>query len=513
MSAYKPSLLSNNQSAAHLSCLSHIDDPALPRRASGNRPDCATTASGIGSFSLVESDADISSTRVLLAPFSTKDRAGIMRTENLKVLQDQYVRWVNNNVFIGVQVDSLHIPSNTATSTLRFILGSKRGNGKYARMIRAKISGFNDMIPPTRFFDVRDKRREQLTPMFKVTMTYDPAGKSRYEAWRLIGIELNKFRSNLSRFFGCEVSVIHTWENFKKTRSSAYAYPHVNLVVLLHGKKARTFYHNGEWRISCKRDLEKYWHSHIDIKAVSRITPFDEGDHLEDDSEISLSHNLKYITKDLRGSSSGDDYVLLNAILWAMGKRAFSLSGKFQDAFKVVSSRLDIASDNSNIPELKMRDDPDYDVKIRGVGVFPGCIFKCLRKTGGEIPWFCPHRVGAPVAELSENWGIDKGGCYARVWGNTAPDRVFLNVVDNARAAALLESRKRSARRGVVIHPKESIAWRLINRPAWAYDRIALEAAGFTIEEENAKRIAALLEEPLEFAPGIPLTAEGHDEI
>ena len=404
---------------------------------------------------LLEPAADLSSTRVLLAPMDSKTREGFLLTSNLESLQEEYLKWVKNDVFVGVRIDVDDLATGIHGTKLRFMLAPKRGNGKYARMLKARMREFNDSLPETQFFNPR-LRKTQTTPMFKVTMTYDPKRCSRYKAWLNIGHELNHFRSNLIKYFGCPVSIIHTWENFKRKRAlsggkSAYAYPHVNLVVMLgDNKQIKTFLHNGEWRLDCKKELEKYWHSTIDVKAVSSIGKFDEDDQPDnDDSYISLAHNLKYITKDLRTCKEGDDYVLLNAILWAMRKRAYSFNGDFLERFESACRRLDVAEANSNFPERLLAENPRYNVKFSLLGVFPGCIFKCIKRLKGKLPEDCPYMAHASLIELRSNWGISKFNCGSTNFDNDGVKPAFEGtrlVIHNSLDQALADFEEADAR-------------------------------------------------------------------
>ncbi len=388
-------------------------------------------------YGLLDKNVDISSTRCLPSPVKPSVRAGYMRVSNLPKLQAVYLKWVRNNIFVGFKVDVEDLYMSSRKLRYGFFLAQKRGNKKYADTVKRKMRDFNDTLPKAVFYDVRAKRRVQTTPMFKVVLTGDPnvkhtyrernellncyvdkTGKGLYPAWSSIGSEVNRFRSNMRKYFGCEISIIHTWEDFKKKGSRAYGYPHVNLIVMLKGKKVRTFYHNGEWRLKCKRDLEKYWHSHIDVKAVSQIGEYDDIDYPENnESYISLSHNLKYITKDLRECREGDKYVLLNAILWCMRKRAFSFNGSFLKQFLEVSERLDKEETISNFPELELMKKPGYVVKITGIGVFPGCIFKCIKRLRGKFPVDCPYYRFSNQLELRYNEGISKFNCGPDTWG------------------------------------------------------------------------------------------------
>jgi len=386
-----------------------------------------TETPAIDSVELLDQGVDISSTRCLLAPIKTSEREGFLLNCNLESLQREYLKWVKNNVFVGVQLDIDDLETGDHETKLKFMLAPKRGNDKYARMLEARLREFNSTLPDTQFFNPK-LRRTQTTPMFKVTMTYNPKKCSRYHAWKNIGHELNKFRSNLVKYFGCEISIIHTWENFKKPGSPAYGYPHINLIVMLDNKRIKTFYHNGEWRISCKRDLEKYWHSHMDVKAVSRVGSWNEEDQPENnESYISLAHNTKYITKDIRQSRPNDDYVLLNAILWCMRKRAYSFNGSFLARFNLACDRLDNVEAISNFPELKLADNPRYNVKIALLGVFPGCIFKCIKRLRGKLPENCPYLRFASSSELRDNWGISKFNCGS---SNTENDNVRISFTD-----------------------------------------------------------------------------------
>lgn len=144
-----------------------------------------------------------------------------------------------------------------------------------------------------------------------------------------------KDRKTLKRYLaGKEIdhvlSTVRSWENFNKD-SKAYGYPHVNLVVLSHLFELETFYYKNKWRIKGKKEIGEMWEEgYVDIQALSCL----KGDVKRGNSKMSVSHVTKYITKDLtKGQDGRERSYLLNAILWIMKKRSFSLSGEFREFY------------------------------------------------------------------------------------------------------------------------------------------------------------------------------------
>ncbi len=350
---------------------------------------------------------------------------------DLDTLNEKYLEWVKNNVYFLFRIEHygkfrLNSDYDELIKTEhKHILSPKRGNDKYVRLLETKLKKFNKLLPDKSYFNPKD-RKPQKTPMFYVVMTYDPTKYSIDEAWTSVGKDTNRFRSALSKYFDCDVSICRTWENHKS------GYPHINLVVYLSKSKCSVcnnpnlkiadrkdltyycdvcddfysvdnvtiqdhniscFFHNSKWRISCKRDLEKYWDcGFIDIQALSLVKrytledlPGSAEERHQEKSILSLSHLFKYLTKDLR-EDPDPKYVQLNALLWITRSRAFSLSGIFLKKIGYITMR-DIINEFISpyiITQTK-------NVKIVFSGVFPGCVMSCCSKNGGSPPPNCPY--------------------------------------------------------------------------------------------------------------------------
>jgi len=209
---------------------------------------------------------------------------------------------------------------------------SKRGNDVYQYRIKERFKEIDMLSSDLDFnvFDPNDKNKKS-NALF-VTLTYDTKLKSSMQAWGSIGIEYNRFVSNLKRKFG-KFSVIRCFESFGN------GYPHVHMLILFDDKKFNVFEHfptndimqGSTYRIKEKSRFESSWHSHVDVLAVNN-----------------MGQAINYITKYLRKTNNEDSpkYATTQSLLWINNKRSFSISGKFREMLE--SYRLEVKLHNSN---------------------------------------------------------------------------------------------------------------------------------------------------------------------
>lgn len=361
--------------------------------------------------------------RIIAMP--EKDDVPLLINGCLEHLKEKYLTWLKNDVHFAIK-KTLSISCSYekgATnfyekSKIVFRRAAKRGNNEYIQSIKERIKVYNERLPIIRFFNPR-KREMQKTSMLYIVLTTNPRKfKSRYDAWLDIGKRINKFTSNLKRYFDCNIHSSHSWECFYK---KAKGYPHVNLIIYLKEKEVSCFSmktidkKTGEqrivWRMKKKHDLEKYWDSgFIDVYAISQVKGIDEDyiddlntEHpIRDGSMLSVTHMLKYVTKNIRDNDVDEKTVLLNSILWALRKRSFSLSNMFMDMAIQINEDINSVSDlinrlsNSNIfPRMVV----NVTIKYELLGVYPACSLNCSKLHDGKPPPSCPYH------KINDGWG------------------------------------------------------------------------------------------------------------
>ncbi len=182
---------------------------------------------------------------------------------HLKVDQDDlvsaYREWRNEDVVLtfvhegGEEID---------------ILGSKRGNGPYARKKRKKMreleSGMEGLVWD---YDVQGARRHVMrkTHLLFITLTFDRS-HSIQESWRLCssrGGALNKFSANLAKILGNKATF-----KAKEAQSSGYAAPHILCII---DRPVTAIQHKGRWIVQSRDIVERIkraWpYGFVDIQA------------------------------------------------------------------------------------------------------------------------------------------------------------------------------------------------------------------------------------------------------
>jgi len=192
-----------------------------------------------------------------------------------------------------------------------------------------------------------------------ITLTWDTKRCSRFEAWeKEISSDFNRFMSALRSKYG-EVSGFRTWEASEK------GYPHCHVVLVFKEAKFTVFPYLSEdeagkekltYRVAEKDQIASYWHSHVDVQAVSSTKKL-------------FNYMRKYQTKTLLASDSPKG-VQTMSLMWLFKKRGFSVSGDFRSRL----SDLIRTMHNSNMEFGQSRLDGSFeDAKVwEFVGIFSG---------------------------------------------------------------------------------------------------------------------------------------------
>ena len=288
-------------------------------------------------------------------------RGYFFRAENsLDLLEELYVYWRDFHEYLVLR--SEHVNAKTWSSEWKYVAVkcSKRGNDIYVSRVKRRLNWLGNG-ENVYFFDISDFKpnKKVLTSALWVTLTYDTKRCSRFEAWeKQIGIDFNCFISALRRKYG-KISVLRTWEATEK------GFPHVHAILLFHDFKFSVFPHLIEdhegrekltFRIHEKAEVASYWHSHVDVQAISSTKKL-------------FNYMRKYQTKVLLASDS-EKGVSTMALMWLFRKRGFSVSGDFRSKL----SDLIRLMRNSNMELRQCRLDGSFEDRRvwEFVGVFSG---------------------------------------------------------------------------------------------------------------------------------------------
>lgn len=221
-------------------------------------------------------------------------------------------------------------------------LQSKRGNPLYQWEMRAKIECLSQVILP--YLRVS---RSRTNAVF-LTLT-DPNMRSCYEAWNDIGKRWNRFLANLRKRY--DILYVRSWESTKR------GYPHVHALIIF---KDQAFKTQLRWndakkafvsRVEGSRSWKKWWRGHIDVEGAETV-----------------KGAVWYITKEIL-KSEADLKQIRNpqgrqtlAIMWALGKRSFSMSQELSMKLHSKGSGESFPQDADPTPRAEGRlDAPELD--------------------------------------------------------------------------------------------------------------------------------------------------------
>jgi hypothetical protein len=228
-------------------------------------------------------------------------------------------------------------------STQRFEYGAfrsaKRGDPKYAMQTKSRFYGLFRSLPSEDFFSWGDRGRVS-SPLLFVTHTVDPSRISLAGSWLDVGSEFNRWISLLRSKFG-KISVVRTWDSHES------GFCHVHALLMFHDRSFDGYLHHGRkgkttYRLSNRSELATIkagWKAGFsDVQMCSSVSS--AGRYLG-----------KYLTKCVDHAKTDSKGVKTLALAWYFGKRSFSISGDFIDAYHDLIQ----ASDNSNRVGLQLR--------------------------------------------------------------------------------------------------------------------------------------------------------------
>jgi hypothetical protein len=220
---------------------------------------------------------------------------------------ERYTEWESEDKYMIL----VRMNLKTLKSDVFAIKCSKRGNDVYRHRVYRRFMDFVSIAEKVIFFNPKDRRKNKKTRALFVTLTYDIKLCSLEEAWKNIGVELNRFMSFVRKKFG-KVSCCRVFEAYEN------GYPHIHCILLFEEKEFKVFRDKkGQFRIKEKGVLAEGWRSHTDIKAMSSLGR-------------GLSYLKKYLLKCIDAENEDSKALKTLALCWLFNKRAFSLSGKFR---------------------------------------------------------------------------------------------------------------------------------------------------------------------------------------
>lgn len=250
---------------------------------------------------------------------------------DLELIMDAYSEWVLDDVYLTFEHERVAKTVQTgATETVRsyrVLKGRKRGNDVDAHLLDRKMRVLRDNVAEFVPSGLRS------TQVLYVTGTVDPArvGHDPERAWRDFSKWFNSFVTSVrqkcvtvevgadGRVQECRARV-HVLRSYEAHKSGM---PHFHALLCFEGYSWEMFQDRRmTWRVRRKDVIESSWtHGFVDVRAVTRGT-----------LDKNVQNVLWYVTKNLADMDYrqvwGWDYKrrLTIALLWYLGKRAFSVS-------------------------------------------------------------------------------------------------------------------------------------------------------------------------------------------
>ncbi|GAI11308.1 unnamed protein product, partial [marine sediment metagenome] len=238
----------------------------------------------------------------------------------------------------------------------------KRCNDVYVKAIKQKMSVFLDQEP--RVFFNRDwgvKRTNALS----IVLEYDATKYTLGEAWFYVGIDFNRFLSNLKKQFGA-ISHIRAWQSHDS------GMPHIHVIIYFKDFEFSVqSWNDGSFRVHpkqkvkpngkyCRQAIKDSWkQGFVDIKCIDSM-----GDTFKD--------LLKYVTRDLDGGA----YTRTNAMAWYFRKQSFGISRDFKEVVWGISDSIGLVEPSDADAISKIRSNSNRElIAIEVFPIFPAYYF------------------------------------------------------------------------------------------------------------------------------------------
>jgi Geminivirus Rep catalytic domain. len=270
---------------------------------------------------------------------------------------------------------------------------SKRGNDVYAARLSARLGWLEDHVPNVEFFKIKDFQvdRRVSSRLLWVTLTWDTNRSSLMHAWEHLGEDFNRFMSSLKRKYG-KISIFRVWESYKN------GYPHVHAVIYFHEAEFKVFPHWSSkekklvFRIEEKAEISEFWHSHVDIQAISSTSALFTYIRKHQKNILMGLGNPSVVEEAPSAiglSSMAPSGLRSLALCWLFRKRSFSVSGDFRE---VLSDLIRTLHNSNMLGQQNLLGERVPDVSWLFVGIFSG-------ERLGVPPWMWAARIEVDVVE------------------------------------------------------------------------------------------------------------------
>lgn len=344
-----------------------------------------------------------------------RDHFGLLPTSSdIPMIEDLFVEWYKFDEIMPIRCtysvfedNSNHSHTITELSIHKSI---KRCNDVYIKAIKEKLSPFLNQEPRI-FFD-RDwgiKRSNALS----IVLEYDTTSYDLGNAWFNVGIDFNRFLSNIKKHFG-SISHIRAWQSHDS------GYPHIHVIVFFKEFEFKAqSWKDGSFRIHprqkiksqgkyCREIIKDSWrHGYVDIKCIDNM-----GNTFKD--------LLKYVTRDLDGGA----YTRTNSMVWYFRKQSFGISRDFVEVVWNTTNSIELAepTDTDGINQLRSNSNREL-IAIEVFPIFPTYYFTkpCVTLFNYDKP---PPFLSPNIENFLDNFVLTK--CDANV--NTREDGVAVTT-------------------------------------------------------------------------------------
>ncbi len=270
---------------------------------------------------------------------------------------DQFVEWVQDPRYMILCRWNKQLQKNDYFA----VKCAKRGNDVYRSRVYRRFKGLSSMAEDLTFFNPKSRGTKKTRALW-VTLTYDSKRCEYQDAWRNLGIELNRFTAYIRKRFG-KVSRCRTFESFEN------GYPHIHCILLFESTWFSAFRdRKGRFRVHSKQIIAKGWHSNIDVQAMSSLTR-------------GFSYQKKYLLKNIDYENTDSKGLKTLALCWAFRKRAFSVSGLFR---RMLSDLIEsLHNSNRKVCQVTLEMKVVCEEKFEVIGFVPADVVRLK-----EEEWF-----------------------------------------------------------------------------------------------------------------------------
>ena len=187
-----------------------------------------------------------------MSDFVPKSRFGYYKSvlsrekPNLDDIIDAFICWSHFVEYLIFRKENIY----TYHKEYRAVKAAKRGNDVYSWRLDKRLKHLFD-LPQIEFFNYKDRNSIQKTRAIFATFTYD-RNERLDMLWEDVGKDFNRWISTMRRRYG-KISIIRCWE------AQQDGYPPIHCVLLFHETEFSTFFYNGKWRVSEKREIKELW--------------------------------------------------------------------------------------------------------------------------------------------------------------------------------------------------------------------------------------------------------------